>query len=345
MKMPHPRWSLATILMILVLSIGVVSCGKTSNKEDLSKQALNSGEAQSDSAFSIRFRPQWYHQAQFAGVYMAAKKGFYRDYGLKVDIQTGGPDYPAYDAIENGSTDITQLFLLTALTRDVEHNNLINLAQLSQKSSLMLVGKKSQGIKSIQDLNNKSIGLWRTDFRELSLIFLQQNKLQMNIVNVDWTVNLFLNNVVEVINVMRYNEYHQILQAGIDPEELFVIPFCDVGLNIIEDGLYTTREFYLKHPGQCKNFAEATMDGWLYAINHQEETLDVVLDIMRRHHIRANRPHQAWMLNEMRDVILMHPQGIGVLENSDFIKARELLSQQKVPVSKQEYQDFYPHAQ
>ncbi len=54
------------------------------------------------------------------------------------------------------------------------------------------------------------------------------------------------------MNVMRYNEYHQIIQAGIDPEDLFSVAFADIGLNVADNGLYTTREFYTKHPKQCR---------------------------------------------------------------------------------------------
>ncbi len=343
--MPVYKHRTLALIFILFLVIILISSCKNETKSKANNSTINnSSTPQSSASFTIRYRPQWYHQAQFAGVYMAAKKGFYRDYGLDVEIQSGGAEIPAYESLEQGSTDVTQLFLLTALTRDAEKNNLVNLAQISQKSSLMLVGKKARGINSIRDLDKKSIGLWRTDFRELSLIFMQQNKLNMNVVNVDLTINMFLNDIIDVMNVMRYNEYHQIIQAGINPEELFLIPFSDMGLNIIEDGLYTTREFYDKFPTQCKNFAEATMDGWLYAINHQEETIDMVLDIMKRHHIRANRPHQEWMLKEIREVILAKPNKMGILTEEDFEITKSLLESQGLPVSKQFYREFYPNA-
>jgi NitT/TauT family transport system substrate-binding protein len=332
------------LFALIAICIAIASCKNEPKTEASQNSTPQSSLTSGTNSITIRYRPQWNHQAQFAGVYMAEKKGFFRNYGLNVEIQSGGPDYPAYESIENGLTDITQLFLLTALSRDAERNNLVNLKQLSQKSSLMLVGKKARGINSIKDLDKKKLGLWRTDFRELSLIFLEQNKLKMNIINVDLSINMFLNDLIDVMNVMRYNEYHQIIQSGIDPEELFLIPYSDVGLNIIEDGLYTTREFYDKYPTECRNFAEATMDGWLYAINHQEETIDLVLDIMRRHHIRANRPHQAWMLKEIREVILAKPDKMGVLAEDDFDVTKSLLIRQGLPYSKQSYREFYPDA-
>lgn len=332
------------LLLLLMFMGGVASCkGKTDKGAGAKAEPVipNSGDA---ATFTIRYRPQWYHQAQFAGIYMAYKKGFYRNYGLNVVIQEGGMDNPAFESLESGITDITQLFLITAATRDAEKNNLVNLAQVSQKSSLMLVAKKSRGINSIQSLRNRTIGLWRSDFRDLSLIFVQQNNLNMRVVDIDWSVNLFLNDVIDVMNVMRYNEYHQLLQSGIDPDELFQVEFSELGLNIIEDGLYCTRDFYQKYPKQCQDFAQATMDGWMYAINHQEETVDIVLSIMQEHHIAANRTHQAWMLKVMRDVILAHPQEIGKLRESDFNQVIDLLKKQSRPFTKQTYKEFCPHA-
>lgn len=323
--------------------LAVLACQKEPDawhgKSHLAKPAAEP----TDSLFKLRFLPQWTHQAQFAGVYMAEKKGFYRSYGLDVQILPGGADAPSYDNLQSGKTDITQLFLITAMTRDAENRNLVNLAQISQKSALMLVGKKDQGIRSQKDMNGRSLGLWRSDFRDLSLIYLKQNKLNMDIVNVDFTINLFLNNAIDMINVMRYNEYHRILQAGIDPDDLFTINFSEEGLNIIEDGLYCTRAYYNRYPEQCKRFAEATLDGWVYAINHQEETLETVLNIMRRHHIPANKPHQAWMLQEMRNVFMARPSEIGILRKTDFELVKNLLIEQNNPVTPQSYESFYPN--
>ena len=331
------------LLFILIMLISM-SCQKDAGRNDAETVSRADSHTPGGSTFKIRYRPQWLHQAQFAGIYMAYKKGFYRDYGLNVEIQQGGMDFPAYESIQKGSSDITQLFLITALSRDNEASHLVNLAQVSQKSSLMLVGKKARGMEKIGDLRKRKIGLWRNDFRDLSLIFIQQNKLDMEIVNVDWSVNLFLKDVIDVMNVMRYNEYHQLIQAGIDPDELFQISFSDIGMNIIEDGLYCTKEFYARYPQQCRDFAQATMDGWLYAINHQEETVDTVLDIMQTNKIPANRTHQAWMLKVMREVIMANPHSIGILREDDFNEVLQLLKQQGRPYTNRSFREFAPHA-
>lgn len=331
-------------LLLLLVLLSSSSCQRDAGRKDAQSFPKADSLPPQASTFKIRYRPQWLHQAQFAGIYMAYKKGFYRDYGLNVEIQSGGVDNPAFESIQKGSSDITQLFLINAISKDLETRNLINLAQISQRSSLMLVAKKSRGIEKIADFNKRKIGLWGNEFRDLSLIFLQQNKLDMEIVNIDWSINLFLNDVIDVINVMRYNEYHQLIQAGIDPDELFQISFCDNGMNIIEDGLYCTKEFYDKYPRQCHDFAQATMDGWLYAINHQEETVDTVLEIMKTNKIPANRTHQAWMLKVMSEVIMANPHSLGVLREEDFNKVLALLKQQGKPYTDRSFREFAPHA-
>jgi NitT/TauT family transport system substrate-binding protein len=292
----------------------------------------------------IRFRPQWRHQAQFAGVYIAAEKGFYRNYGLDVEIQSGGPDFPAYEALVSGQSDIVTLFLSTALNRYSQETPLVNLAQISQRSAIMLVGKRSPSLNRIEQLNGKKIGLWRNDFREPSLIFFQEKGLNVEPVPIDWSVNLLLNNAIDMMNVMLYNEYHQVLMAGLDKEELFEIRLSDEGYNIVEDGIYTTEEFYQKNPEACRQFAEATIDGWIYALNHPEETLEVVIRRMRQDHIAANRPHQAWMLDKMKELILADPDNIGVLSKKDFDFAQTLMYKHDLLRQKIDYRAFCPNA-
>jgi len=330
------------ILLILVLFtfLFIGSC-KQENKANISIPLEdNAIQGKQASLFTVRYRPVWSSQAEFAGVYVAQKKGFYQDKGLNVIIQPSGINYPPYENLQQGTSDIGQMSLLTAVKCDAEKGNLVNLAQITQRTSLMLVGKKSRGINSIADFEGKKIGLWKTDDRLLSLIFLKQNKLNMEIVDLDITINLFLKDGIDVMNVMCYNEYHQILQAGIDPEELFTISFADKGLNIADNGLYTTREFYNRHPQQCRDFADATMQGWIYAINNQEETVSTVLEEMRKNHLPANRPHQLWMLKELSNDIQIPNNDIGILQESDFEKAKNLLAAENMPSTRQSYKSF-----
>lgn len=334
---------MVTVLCSILVLFACLSCSK---KQAEPKQVSSNHKIADNktSTFTLRFRPQWHHQAQFAGVYMAAKRGFYDSYGLNVEIQSGGPDYPAYESLRNGSTDICTMFLLPALNAHDPEIELVNLAQVSQKSALMLVAKKSRGITSIKDIQGKKVGLWHSEFRDVSLAFLADKDIKTSIVPMGWQVSPFIYNAVDVINVMLYNEYHQVLTSGVDKADLFEVRFADIGYNIPEDGIYTTRKFYEANTQACMDFAEATMDGWIYAINHVDETLGVLMEIMKRDHIPANRPHQKWMLEKMRELILAQPEHLGKLDRKDYEQAVELLSRRNPDLQPPKFERFYPGA-
>jgi len=293
--------------------------------------------------FPIRYRLKWLHQAQFAGSYMALEKGFYQKRGLDVQILSGGSDFPPYRSLVNGHSDISNLNLMTAVKYYHTGPEIVNLAQISQKNSTILVGKKTPRLLSIEDLNGKKIGIWRDEPGEYVRLFLEYNQYDAQIVPVDWSVNLLLNNAIDLMNAMDYNELHRILMTGWDEKDLIQFDLSDHGFDIVDDGLYTTKEFYGQHPEECARFTEATLEGWIYALAHPEETLDVVLGYLREAHLPANRAHQAWMLGHMRDRVLRYPDAIGYLHPDDFDKVQAILLEHGWISQPVDYKSFYPH--
>jgi NitT/TauT family transport system substrate-binding protein len=98
---------------------------------------------------------------------------------------------------------------------------------------------------------------------------------------------------------MSYNEYYQLVQAGIEMNEKNVYRFCDHGYNVQEDGVYMVRDYYETHKDQARKFAEASRKGWEWAAQHPEETLDIVMQYVDREHIATNRVMQRLMLTEV----------------------------------------------
>jgi NitT/TauT family transport system substrate-binding protein len=98
---------------------------------------------------------------------------------------------------------------------------------------------------------------------------------------------------------MSYNEYYQLVQAGMEIMDKNVYRFCDHGYNVQEDGVYMTREYYEKHREQARKFAEASRKGWEWAAQHPDETLDIVMEVVNKEHIPTNRVMQRLMLKEV----------------------------------------------
>lgn len=274
----------------------------------------------------VRFMPHWLPQAQFAGYYIAEEKGIYEKHGLDVEVLMGGPNFPAIPVLTQDKTDLVSMFLSGAIKARARGIELVDVGQLSQRSALMFVAKKESGITRPEDFQNKKIGIWRSDFRELPLAFLKKYGIQAEIVPITSTVNLFLRGGVDIMCVMWYNEYHQILNFGLNPDEINSFQFYDYGLNYPEDGIFCLESFYEENPEACRKFTEATIEGWRYAFEHPEEALDVTLRHMEEAKVPANRAHQRWMLNRMRDVFILEDRIFnGQLHQEDYLNTARVL--------------------
>lgn len=315
------------LMAVVVLSVVLlVSCKPDRSRlDDGHIRAGKSGVHQD--LFRIRYRPKWQAQAQFAGIYMAESRGIYEQYGLDVEIQGLLQAQDAIDSLKSGTSDVVHLDLLRAIDVQRDSTWITNIGQINQKNAILLVGKRSRGINSLNDFKGKKLGEWRSGSYLITDIFLKGSKIPMEIVPIDGSINLFTQNVVDVVNVMRYNEYHQLLQAGIKEEDLFVADLSELGYQIPDEGFYVSKEFYSLHPNECKAFVDATMDGWLYAFSHPEEAIDEVVKRMQQDNIRANRVHQRWMLDKMKEVIMPIAGDLGKLKKTDYQNAIKLMTE------------------
>ena len=263
--------------------------------------------------------PLWSPQAQFAGYYTALDKGIYRKHGIDLTIISGGPSYSTSEYLRTGKADFAVLWLITAMEDRAAGVPLTHLAQIIQKSSMMLVAKKSSGITTPADMNGKKVGLWGGPWAVPPRAFFRKYGIRVREVPQSYTVNLFLRGGIDVASAMWYNEYHTILNAGLDPDELNIFLFKDQGLNLPEDGLYALEKTVRSDPALAEEFVQASLEGWTYAFAHPDEALDIIIRYMRAAKIPANRAHQRWMLERMRDLVTTGNQGVtGILKRSDY---------------------------
>lgn len=286
--------------------------------------------------------PLWSPQAQFAGYYTALERGIYRRHGIDLTIITGGPHRSPTTYLANGKADFTILWLTTAMQERASGVRLVNISQIVQNSSMMLVAKKSSGIRTPADMNGKKVGLWGGPFAIPPRVFFNRHHLNVRTVPQSYTVNLFLRGGIDVASAMWYNEYHTIINAGIDPAELNLFFLRDQGLNLPEDGLYTLEKTVKSDPVLVERFVRATREGWEYAFRHPEEALDIIIRQMRLARIPANRAHQKWMLERMRDLIA--PGGShgvnGVLKRSDYRTTGQVLLKEGILRAIPDYDSF-----
>jgi NitT/TauT family transport system substrate-binding protein len=267
----------------------------------------------------VTFLPQWTPQAQFAGYYVAIQKGFYQKRGIDLRLLAGGPDNPPADMLVRRKTDITTMFLSDAIKLRSKGVDIVNVAQIGQKSGFILVARKSSGILSPKDLNGKRVSLW-SDFQIQPLAFLRKYQLQVTIVPQTYTINLFLQGGVDAACAMWYNEYHTLLNSGVNADELTTFFFDQHGLNFPEDGMYCLRETLTTADRICRDVVGASLEGWRYAFDHPDEAIDIVMTYAKEANVGTNRVHQRWMLDRIRDISVISGRNtpMGTLSPDDF---------------------------
>ena len=244
----------------------------------------------------IVFTPQWTAQAQFAGYYVAKEKGFYKQAGVDVEIVHPSVTQSAMDRICKNESQATTLQLCQAMEIIDEGVELVNILQTSMNNAMVIVSARD---KDPLTQKGQRVGIWSAGFGQIAICMSIKEGLDYDWVRFASNMNLFVAGALDATLAMSYNEYYQLVQAGMKLSDKSVYRFCDHGYNIQEDGVYMTRSYYEKHREQANAFAEASKKGWLWAVEHPEEALDIVMKYVKADRIATNRIMQKLMLKEV----------------------------------------------
>ena len=281
---------------------------------------------------TIILEVQWFPQSQFAGYIMASEKGFYKDLGLDVQISfSDGSDSPI-NKILNEEAKFCTAWLSQAIVLKTKGTPIVNISQILQKSSLLLVAKKKSIIFEPADMNGKCISTWGGDFSIQPNAFFNKFDINAKVVPQSFTIDAFLAGACDVCSAMYYNEYHKFIQAGINEDELVPFFYSDFDLNFPEDGIYCTEETFNSNPELCNKIVQASVAGWEYAFAHPEETLDFVMKYCDEFHMQTNWSHQKWMLEAIETAVKYQvgddPANWGKLRKDDFLRVAYELKEQ-----------------
>ena len=245
---------------------------------------------------TIVFTPQWTAQAQFAGYYAAEAKGFYREAGVKVRIVHPSATQPTESLLHKNECQAATLQLCQAMEIVDDGIPLVNILQTSMNNAMVIVSAREK-----DPLTQKGghVGIWSVDFGQLAICMNNKEQLGYQWVRFAQAVNLFVAGALDATLAMSYNEYYQLVQAGIKMTDKNVYRFCDHDYNVQEDGIYMPRDYYMKHKDHARRFAQASRKGWEWVAEHPDEALDIVMQYVDKNHIATNRVMQRLMLQEV----------------------------------------------
>ncbi len=283
-------------------------------------------------ADKLTLQLKWVPQAQFAGYFVAAAKGFYEKAGLDVTIKNGGPDIAPEQVIAGGGADVIVDWMPAALAAREKGVPLVNIAQIFDKSGLELTCRKDSGVASPADFKGKTLGVWFYGNEYPFLAWMAKLKLPttggnegVTVLKQAFNVDPLLQKQASCISTMTYNEYWQLIEAGMKADQLHVFKYEDQGVATLEDGLYTT-DAKLADPSMAERlarFVKASVQGWKYAIEHQDEAVKIVLAADTAGAQTA--AHQKRMIGEVAKLIGKPAKGVGYLEPAAYERTVSVL--------------------
>lgn len=256
-------------------------------KTGLLAGALALGGFAAQAQDDVTLQLKWVTQAQFAGYYVALENGYYEDENLNVTIKAGGPDVSPTQVIAGGGADVVVDWMPSALSAREKGLPLVNIAQPFKSSGMMLTCRKDMGVESTDDFPGKTLGVWFYGNEFPFLSWMSHLGLStdggddgVTVLKQGFNVDPILQGQAACVSTMTYNEYWQIIDAGLTPDELTVFKYQDQGVATLEDGLYVLED-NLADPefvDKMVRFVRASMKGWKWAEEHPDEAAQIVLD-------------------------------------------------------------------
>ncbi|WP_428982639.1 ABC transporter substrate-binding protein [Roseinatronobacter domitianus] len=300
-------------------------------------------------ADDVTLQLKWVTQAQFAGYYVALENGFYEEEGLNVTILPGGPDIAPTQVLAGGGADVTVEWMPAALAAREKGLPMVNIAQPFKSSGMMLTCRKDAGIETTEDFAGNTLGVWffGNEFPFLSWmsqlgISTEGGDAGVEVLRQGFNVDPLLNGQAACISTMTYNEYWQVIDGGLTPDDLVTFKYEDQGVATLEDGLYVLEE-NLADPAfvdRMERFVRASMRGWKWAEVNPEDAAMIVLEYDQTG--AQTEQHQVRMMGE---VAKLTAGSNGALDPADYARTvASLLAGGSDPVISQEPEGAWTHA-
>lgn len=235
----------------------------------------------------VTLQLRWVIQTQFAGYFVAKGKGFYREAGLDVRINPGGPDAPVPQIMAGRGADVGIDWMPRALAARENGVPLVNIAQPFKHSGLEITCLHSKGVRTPKDLLGKTVGLSFAGDQYPFFAWMKDLHIPTNggpdgvaLLKSGFNVVPLVRGPADCVSTMTYNEYWQLIDAGYRPDQLAVFKFEDEGVATLEDGLYVLgpRLSDDAFVDRMARFVKQSMRGWAYAAAHPKETVRIVLE-------------------------------------------------------------------
>jgi ABC-type nitrate/sulfonate/bicarbonate transport system substrate-binding protein/signal transduction histidine kinase len=246
----------------------------------------------------VSLQLKWLHQFQFAGYYAAQELGYYRDAGFDVTLVEGKPEQNLIDKVLKGESEFG-VGTSDLLLQRAKQQPIVVLAVIFQHSPITLMYKKGSTIGNIHDIIGKKVALDFAFEGEIDGFFRNQGIDPNAFTKTTLTdnVNALIKGDIDVMAAYSFDEPFYLQEQNI-PYGLFSPR--EGGIDFYGDNLFSTESYLKNHPKQAKAFVEASIKGWLYAMDHPNEMVELIL---KKYSQRYSREHLLFQYQQMLPLI------------------------------------------
>ena len=328
---------------IAALSLFATACSGSDDAADEATEETVAEEAPAEETCTtptpVKLQLQWFTQAQFAGYFAAQDQGFYAEQCLDVTIVEGGVDIVPQTELANGNVDFAISWVSKALASREAGANIVNIAQVFQRSGTLQVSFKDKNITSPADFAGKKIGNWGFGnefeiFAALTKAGLDPAK-DVTLVQQQFDMVGLLNGDIDAAEAMTYNEYAQVLEA-VNPatgelytaDDFNVISYEAEGVGMLQDAIWASGDRLASdaaYADTAVKFVAASLQGWAFCRDNVEACRDIVL----AKGSKLGASHQLWQMNEVNKLIWPATNGVGYIDQAAWDRTATLSQETK----------------
>ncbi len=226
---------------------------------------------------AVRFMPNWFPEAEFAGYFFAKHFGIYDQLNLDVEILPFIHGYDISESLAAGKIDFAVLSMNEFVRSCNNKKELVVLGAIFQYEPSVFISKAGEGLNSPSDFKGKKIICKNSDWKRTIQRVITASGLSLDdvqLVEGQDKIEMFINGEVDIWAGYAFDEPIELEIAGVNTKTIYLY---DYGIGDYQGIIATRAALVENEPRTVEAFLEASIYGWDVAIKDQESALKAIM--------------------------------------------------------------------
>jgi len=215
---------------------------------------------------------QWHHSVRYAGLYVAQRRGMYKNEGLEVTFIEGKQGSDPFELLTRGAFEFAVSVSENIVVARSKGLPVTSIAAIFRKNPLVFMTKKGSGITRPSQFEGKTVQTSMPNYILTAMLARTGLTMdQVTLVPQTHDMEAFLAGRVDIRSGYLTN---QVITARKKGYEINIIYPDDYGIHLYADSIAVTQGLIDEDPELVERFVRATLKGWTYAIENPDEAVE-----------------------------------------------------------------------